>query len=68
VPHQGKEIKTLATVFTAHSAKAKQSSSPTLLLHTLKAGTQTLDSLGRSAHLRPKQFEGLPSFVLPYGI
>ena len=68
VPHQGKEIKTLATVFTAHSAKAKQSSSPTLLLHTLKAGTQVLDSLGRSAHLRPKQFEGLPCFVLPYGI
>jgi ferredoxin len=68
VPHQGKEIKTLAAVFTAESAKAKQSAAPALLLHTLKAGTQLLDSLGRSAHLRPKQFEGLPSFVLPYGI
>jgi ferredoxin len=39
-----------------------------LLLHTLTAGTQLIDSLGRSAHLRPKQFDGLPSFVLPYGI
>jgi len=68
VPHQGKEIKTLVTVFTAESAKAKQADAPALLLHTLKMGTQLLDSLGRSAHLRPKQFQGLPSFVLPYGI
>ena len=68
VPHQGKEIKTLATVFASESAKTRQSSSPTLLLHTLQAGTQALDSLGRSARLRPKQFEGLPAFVLPYGI
>jgi ferredoxin len=68
VPHQGKEIKALATVFITESVKAKQSSSPTLLLHTLQAGTQALDSLGRSAHLRPKQFESLPSYVLPYGI
>ncbi len=68
VTHQGKEIKTLAAVFGAESAKVKQALAPALLLHTLKAGTQLLDSLGRSAHLRPKQFEALPSFVLPYGI
>jgi Fe-S-cluster-containing dehydrogenase component len=68
VPHQGKELKTLANVFTAESTKAMQSAAPALLLHSLTAGTQLLDSLGRSAHLRPKQFEGLPSFVLPYGI
>ncbi|QWE15948.1 4Fe-4S binding protein [Polynucleobacter sp. AP-Nino-20-G2] len=68
VAHQGKEIKTLASVFTAEVAKLKQTIAPALLLHNLKAGTQLLDSLGRSAHLRPKQFEGLPSYVLPYGI
>jgi ferredoxin len=68
VPHQGKEIKTLANVFGAESAKLKQSTAPALLLHNLKAGTQLIDALGRAAHLRPKQFEGLPAFVLPYGI
>ncbi|CAM3701332.1 4Fe-4S dicluster domain-containing protein [Polynucleobacter antarcticus] len=68
VPHQGKEIKALASVFGAESAKAKQSIAPTLLLHNLKVGTQLIDALGRAAHLRPKQFQGLPSFVLPYGI
>ena len=68
VTHQGKEIKTLANVFAVESAKTKHSPAPVLLLHTLNAGSQALDSLGRLAHLRPKQFEGLPSFVLPYGI
>jgi ferredoxin len=68
VTHQGKEIKTLAKTFVDESAKTKQTQAPALLLHTLKVGTQALDSLGRLAHLRPKQFEGLPSFVLPYGI
>ncbi|MFZ4062405.1 MAG: 4Fe-4S binding protein [Polynucleobacter sp.] len=68
VPHQGKEIKTLVRVFSEQSAKLKQSTAPTLLLHTLKLGTQMIDALGRAAHLRSKQFEGLPAFVLPYGI
>lgn len=68
VPHQGKEIKTLVNVFSAQRAKSKQSTAPSLLLHTLKAGTQLMDALGRAAHLRPKQFEGLPAFMLPYGI
>ena len=27
-----------------------------------------MDGLGRSAHIMPKQFEGLPAFVIPYGI
>ena len=27
-----------------------------------------IDGLGRAAHLKPKQFEGLPAFVVPYGI
>jgi ferredoxin len=27
-----------------------------------------IDGLGRSAHIMPKQFDGLPSFVIPYGI
>ena len=27
-----------------------------------------IDGLGRSAHVMPKQFEGLPAFVLPYAI
>ena len=68
VPHQGKELKTLATVFQAEAKKLNQSVAPSLLLHTLKAGTQMIDGLGRSAHVMPKQFEGLPSFVIPYGI
>ena len=68
VLHQGKELKTLASVFTAEAKKLNQAMAPTLLLHTLKAGTQMIDSLGRSAHIMPKQFDGLPSFVLPYGI
>ncbi len=68
VPHQGKELKTLATVFQVEAKKLNQSAAPSLLLHTLKAGTQMIDSLGRSAHIMPKQYEGLPSFVLPYGI
>ncbi|ANI99173.1 4Fe-4S ferredoxin [Polynucleobacter wuianus] len=68
VPHQGKELKTLATVFQAEAKKLDQSAAPSLLLHTLKAGTQMIDGLGRSAHVMPKQYEALPSFVIPYGI
>jgi len=68
VAHQGKELKTISTVFTAEAKKMNQASAPSLLLHTLKAGTQMIDGLGRSAHVLPKQFEGLPSFVVPYGI
>ncbi|MBU3579657.1 4Fe-4S binding protein [Polynucleobacter sp. 73C-SIWE] len=68
VPHQGKELKTLATVFTAVAQKLHQAAAPSLLLHTLKAGTKIIDGLGRSAHVMPKQFEALPSFVIPYGI
>jgi ferredoxin len=68
VSHQGKELKTLASVFTAEAQKLNKAMAPTLLLHTLKAGTQMIDGLGRSAHIMPKQFEGLPSFVIPYGI
>jgi len=68
VPHQGKELKTIASVFTAEAKKINQVASPSLLLHTLKVGTRMIDGLGRSAHVAPKQFEGLPSFVIPYGI
>jgi ferredoxin len=68
VEHQGKEIKLLANVFGAESLKVQQVGAPSLLLHSLKAGTPLIDLLGRAAHLRPQQFEGLPSFVLPYGI
>ncbi|QWD97139.1 4Fe-4S binding protein [Polynucleobacter sp. MG-6-Vaara-E2] len=68
VPHQGKELKTIATVFQAEAKKTNQMVAPSLLLHALKAGTQMIDGLGRSAHVMPKQYEGLPSFVIPYGI
>jgi ferredoxin len=34
----------------------------------LKAGGQQLNELGRFAHISPKRFEGLPAFVLPYGV
>ncbi len=68
VAHQGKELKTIASAFTAEAKKINQAMAPSLLLHTLKAGTQLVDGLGRSAHVMPKQFEGLPAFVIPYGI
>jgi ferredoxin len=68
VSHQGKELKAVASVFTAEAKKINQAMSPSLLLHTLKAGMQMIDDLGRSAHVMPKQFEGLPAFVIPYGI
>ena len=68
VSHQGKELKTIASVFTAEANKINSAMSPSLLLHTLKAGTHMMDGLGRSAHVMPKRFEGLPSFVIPYGI
>ena len=68
VPHQAKELKTIASVFTAEAKKINQVAAPSLLLHTLKVGTRMIDGLGRSAHVAPKQFEGLPSFVIPYGI
>lgn len=68
VAHQGKELKTIANVFTAEAKKMNQAMAPSLLLHTLKAGTQMIDGLGRSSHIMPKQFEGLPAFVIPYGI
>jgi len=68
VSHQGKELKAVASVFTAEAKKINQAMSPSLFLHTLKAGTQMIDDLGRSAHVMPKQFEGLPAFVIPYGI
>ena len=68
VPHQGKELKTIASVFTAEAKKIHQAMAPSLLLHTLKVGTQMIDGLGRVAHLKPKQYEGLPAFVIPYGI
>lgn len=68
VAHQGKELKTLATVFQAEAKKLNLPLAPSLLLHSLKAGTHLLDDLGRFAHVLPKQYEGLLSFVLPYGI
>ena len=68
VSHQGKELKTLATVFTTEAKKQNATVAPSLLLHTLKAGTQMIDGLGRLAHVSPKQYEGLPAFVIPYGI
>jgi ferredoxin len=68
VTHQGKELKALATVFSAEAKKINLAAAPSLLLHSLKAGTQLIDGLGRSAHVLPKQFEALPSFVIPYGI
>lgn len=68
VAYQGRALKTLANVFNLESAKQKQTGAPSLLLHSLKAGTQVIEALGRSAHLRPKQFEALPAFVLPYGV
>ena len=68
VPHQGKELKTIASVFTAEAKKIHQAMAPSLLLHTLKVGTQMIDGLGRVAHLKPKQYQGLPAFVIPYGI
>jgi ferredoxin len=68
VSHQGKELKTLATVYTAEAKKQNRTTAPSLLLHTLKTGTQMIDSVGRLAQVSPKQFEGLPAFVLPYGI
>ena len=68
VAHQGKELKTVITAFSKEATKLHQVVAPSLLLHTLKAGTQMLDALGRLAHVAPKQFEGLPSFVIPYGI
>ena len=68
VPHQGKELKTLATVFHVEAKKLNLTVAPSLLLHSLKAGTQMIDGLGRSAHLMPKQYEALPSFMIPYGI
>jgi ferredoxin len=68
VSHQGKELKTVANVFTAEAKKINQAMAPSLLLHTLKAGTQMIDGLGRSSHIMPKQYEGLPAFVIPYGI
>jgi ferredoxin len=68
VPHQGKELKTIATVFNAEAKKQNLPLTPSLLIHNLKAGSQLIDSLGRSAHLMPKQVEGLPAFVVPYGI
>ncbi len=66
--HQGKELKTLASVFTTEAKKLNQSAAPSLLLHTLKAGSRMMDALGRSAHVFPKKIQGLPAFMLPYGI
>ena len=68
VPHQGNELKTLAMVFGAEAKKSNLVLAPSLILHSLKVGTQMLDALGRSAHVMPKRFEGLPAFMLPYGI
>ena len=68
VAHQGKELKTLVTVFAEQAKKNKLSLTPSLLLHSLKEGASLIESLGRAAHLQPKQIEGLPAFVVPYGI
>ena len=68
VPHQGKELKTIASVFNAEASKLNLELSPSLLLHNHKVGGQLIQSLGRSAHVLPKRFEGLPAFVVPYGI
>ena len=68
VPHQGVELKHLVSVFNAEAKKTNQTIAPSLLLHSLKSGSQLIDGLGRAAHVLPKQFEGLPAFVIPYGI
>jgi ferredoxin len=68
VTHQGKELKTIATVFAEQAKKNKLSLTPSLLLHSLQEGTSLIEGLGRAAHLQSKQVEGLPAFVVPYGI
>lgn len=45
VSHQGKELKTLVTVFTAQAKKQNLTATPSLLLHTLKTGTQMIVGL-----------------------
>lgn len=69
VSHQGKQLKALASTYIAELAKNKGlNAAPSLLLHSLSVGADTLDRLGRAAHLNPKVKEGLPAFVLPLGI
>jgi ferredoxin len=69
VSHQGKQLKALITAYSDANSKSKSPQlAPTLLLHSLEAGAEVLDRLGRAAHLNPKRVEGLPAFVVPMGI
>ncbi|WP_114638315.1 4Fe-4S binding protein [Polynucleobacter necessarius] len=68
VAHQGKELKTIATVFAEQTKKNKLTLTPSLLLHSHQEGASLIESLGRASHLYPKQFEGLPAFLIPYGV
>ena len=69
VSHQGLQLKALSKTYANEIARTNlAASAPTLLLHSHTEGLQLIESLGRAAHLQAKNYEGLPSFVLPLGL
>jgi ferredoxin len=68
VPRLATEVQTLIKTFNKVTKKPEQNA-PTILLHSGEAGGQLLiEQLGRLAHLKPKEFLGIPSHVIPFAL
>ena len=67
--YQGRQLKVMLNAYNAELGRSgEKDKPPTLLLHSLEIGTVLIEGLGRAAHLHAENFEGLPAFVLPFGV
>ena len=69
VAYQGRQLKTLAqTYLTALGSSKPGQAAPSLLIHSNQSGTALLENLGRGARTNSQKINGLPAFVIPFGI
>lgn len=69
VAYQGRQLKTLAqTYLNALGSSKPGQAAPSLLIHSNQSGTALLENLGRGARTNSQKINGLPAFVIPFGI
>lgn len=69
VAYQGRQLKTLAqTYLNALGSSKPGQAAPSLLIHSNQSGTTLLENLGRGARTNSQKINGLPAFVIPFGI
>jgi ferredoxin len=69
VAYQGRQLRTLAqTYLNALGSSKPGQAAPSLLIHSNQSGTALLENLGRGARTNSQKINGLPAFVIPFGI